>query len=137
MKEIKRFGDADRKKTSGIESVVRAFSTALTPWNESDSPLADEVDKWGSDWLSDDVARIWAIRGNERLEAVVCPSAYEGLAAEVVVSVSSPEGDMRLDGWMLAILVAELRRQGLDGEVGYTDNMRGSLAVALPEGSAS
>lgn len=137
MKELKRIGDADQKRVSAIERVARAFSAALTPWNESDSPLAEGVDKWGSDWLSDDVARIWATRGGERLVAIVCPSSYGDFAAEVVVSGSSAECDTGLGSWVLASLVAELRRQGLEGEIGYADCMRGALAVALPEGADS
>ena len=137
MKELKRLGDADLEKVSAAGRVARAFSMALTPWGGSDSPLADEVDGWGSDWLSDDVVRIWATRGDERLEAIVCPSFYGDLAAEVVVSISSPDCDMELDSWVLAALVAELRRQGLEGEIGYADCMRGTLAVALPEGADS
>ena len=133
MKELKRLGDADQKRVSAVERVARAFSATLTPWDESDSSLAEGVDKWGSDWLSDDVVEIWATRGDERLGAIVCPSSYEGFAAEVVVSISSTACDMKLDSWVLAALVAELHRQGLEGEIGYADCMRGTLAVALPE----
>lgn len=133
MKELKRLGDANRERVSAVERVTRAFSATLTPWGESDSALAEGVSRWGREWLSDDVARIWAVRDDERLEAIVCPSAYEGYAAEVAISISSSECDMALDSWVLAALVVELRRQGLEGEVGYADSMRGALAVALPE----
>lgn len=133
MRELKHLGDADSERVSAIEHVARAFAAALTPLEGSDSPLADGVDEWDSSWLSDDVAKIWTIRGDERLEAIVFPSAYVGYAAEVVISISSTECDMSLDSWVLASLVAELRRQGLEGEIGYADCMRGALAVALPE----
>lgn len=137
MKELKHLGDAEREKVSAIERVAHAFSMALTPWNGSDSPLADGVDEWGSDWLSDDFVKVWATRRDERLEAIVCPSSYEDFAAEAVISISSTDCDMKLDSWVLAALVAELRRQGLEGEIGYADSMRGTLAVALPEGADS
>lgn len=137
MKEFKRLGDADREKVSAVERVAHAFSMALTPQNESDSSLADGVDNWGSEWLSDGVVKVWATRGDETLVAIVCPSVYRGLAAEVAVSVLSDECDMKLNPWVLAALVAELRRRGLEGEVGYADCMRGTLAVALPEGADS
>ena len=133
MKELKHLGDADQEKVSAIEHVARAFTAALTPQGGSDSSLAGGVDEWGSSWLSDDVVKIWATRGDEHLEAIVCPSAYGGYAAEVVISISSTECDMRLDSWVLVSLIAELRRQGLEGEIGYADCMRGTLAVALPE----
>ena len=132
MKELKRLGDADRERVLAIERVARAFSTALTPWCGSDSPLAEGVGEWDRQWLSDDVIRIWAVRGDERLEAIVCPSLHGDFAAEVAISLSSAECDMSLDSWTLAAIVAELRRQGLEGEIGYTDSMRGTLAVALP-----
>ena len=133
MRELKHLGDADPEEVSAIEHVARAFTAALTPQGGGDSPLADGVDEWGSTWLSDDVVKIWATRGDERLEAIVCPSAYRGYAAEVAVSTSSAECDMSLGSWVLASLVAELRRQGLEGEIGYADRMRGTLAVTLPE----
>lgn len=137
MRELKRLGDADQERVSAIERVVHAFSMALTPWNESSSPFAEGVVEWDWGWLSDDVAEIWAVRGDERLEAIVCPSLYEGFAAEVVISLSSSECDMALDSWTFAALVAVLRRQGLEGEIGYADSVRGTLAVALPEGADS
>ena len=137
MEELKQLGDADQARVSAIEQVTRTFFAALTPGGGSDSPLADGVDEWDERWLSDDVVRIWATRGDERLEAIVCPSAYEGFAAEVVVSISSPECDMVMDSWTLAALVAELRHQGLEGKIGYADFMRGTLAVTLPEGADS
>lgn len=137
MRELKHFGDANRERVAAIERVARAFSAALTPQGEGDSPLAVEVDEWDVEWLSDDVSRVWATRRDERLEAIICPSAYEGFAAEVVISISSTECGMALDSWVLAALVAELRRQGLEGEIGYADYMRGALAVALPEGADS
>ena len=137
MKELKHLGDADQGKVSAIERVARVLAEALTPQNGSDSPLADGVDEWDRRWLSDDVFKIWATRDDERLEAIVCPSAYEGYAAEIAISISSTECDMSLDSWGLAGLVAELRRQGLEGEIGYADCMRGTLAVALSEEAAS
>ena len=137
MKELKRLGAADQEKVSAVERVAHAFSMALTPWGGSDSSLADGTDEWDRNWLSDDVVRIWATRGDERLEAIVCPSAYEGFAAEVVVSISSSECGMAMDSWTLAALVAELRRQGVEGEIGYADCMRGTLAITLPEGADS
>lgn len=133
MKDLKHLGDADQEKVSAIERVARAFTAALTPQGQGDSPLADGLDEWDISWLSDDVVKIWATRGDERLEVIVCPSAYEDCAAEAVISISSTECDMRLDSLCLAALVAELRRQGLEGEIGYADCMRGTLAVALPE----
>lgn len=137
MRELKHLGDADQRKVFAIERVVGAFSAALTPRDENNSPLADGVDKWSTEWMSDDVARIWVSRDDERLDVIVCPSAYEGFAAEIAISISSPECDMALDSWTLAALVAELRRQGLEGEIGYADCMRGTLAVALPKGADS
>lgn len=134
MKELEHVGSADQEKVSAVERVFHAFFAALTPRDGGDnSPLADGVDEWGGGWLSDDVARVWAIRGDERLEAVVCPSTYEGLAAEIAISISSSECSMELDSWTLAALVAELRRQGLEGDIGYADCMKGALAVVLPE----
>ena len=133
MKELKHLGDADQEKVSAIERVARVLAATLTPQDGSDSPLADGVDEWDSRWMSDDVVKIWATRGDERLDAIVCQSAYEGYAAEIAISISSTECDMDLDSWTLAALVAELRRQGLEGEVGYADCMKGALAVALPE----
>lgn len=133
MEELRCLGDADSERVSAIEHVARAFTAALTPQGGGDSPLADGVDEWDNSWLSDDVVKIWATRGDERLEVIVCPSAYEGYAAEAVVSISSAECDMGLDSWTLASLVAELRRQGLEGEIGYADCVRGALAVALSE----
>lgn len=137
MEELKHLGDADRERVSAIERVARAFAAALTPRGGSDSPLADGVDKWDESWLSDDVVRIWAVRGSERLDVIVCPSAYGDYAAEIAISISSAECDIELDSWLLASLVAELRRQGLEGEIGYADYMQGTLAVALPEGADS
>lgn len=133
MRELKHLGEADHGRVLAIERVARAFTAVLTPQDGSDGPLAEGVDQWGSEWLSDDVVKIWATRGDERLEAIVCPSAYGGYAAEAVISISSPECDMALDSWTRAALVAELRLQGLEGEIGYADCMRGTLAVALPE----
>lgn len=133
MRELKHLGDADSERVSATEHVARAFTATLTPWGGSDSPLADGVDEWDKSWLSDDVVKIWATRGDERLEAIFCPSAYEGFAAEVVASISSSECDMLLDSSTLAALVAELRLRGLEGEIGYADCMRGTLAVTLPE----
>lgn len=135
MRELKHLGDADREKVSAVERVAHDLSKALTPWSGSDSLLADGVDEWDRRWLSDGVVSIWATRGDETLKAIVCPSVYRDLAAEVVVSISSTECDMKLDSWVLAALVAELRRQGLKGEIGYTDSMKGTLAVTLPEGA--
>lgn len=133
MKELRNLGDADQEKVLAIGRVFDAFSKALTPQDDGDSPLADGVSEWGSKWLSDDIAKLWAVRGDECLEVIVCPSAYEGFAAEVVVSIYSAECDMMLDSWTLAAFVAELRHQGLKGEVGYADRMKCALAVALPE----
>lgn len=133
MRELRHLGDADQKRVSAVERTVHAFSATLLPQDDGDSSLADGVSEWGSEWLSDDIAKLWAVRDDERLEVIVCPSAYEGFAAEVVVSISSVECDMALDSWTLAALVAELRRQGLEGEVGYADCMKCALAVALPE----
>ena len=137
MKELKHFGDACQERVSAIERVAHAFIEVLIPGRGSDGPFSDGVDEGDSDWLSDDVVKIWAVRDDERLDVIVCPSAYEDYAAEVVVSLSSTECDMRLDSWVLAVLVAELRRQGLEGEIGYADCMRGTLAVALPKGADS
>ena len=133
MKELKHLGDADQAKTSAIEQMAHALSAILTPSGEGGSPLADGLDEWGTRWLSDDIFKIWAVRRDERLEVIVCPSAYEGFVAEVVLSISSTECDMDFDSWALAGLVAELRRQGVEGEIGYADCMRGTLAVALSE----
>lgn len=137
MKELKHLGDADQAKVSAVEDVAHAFSAALTPSGEGGSPLADELDEWGTRWLSDDIFKIWTVRGDERLEVIVCPSAYEDFAAEVVISTSSTECDMDFGSWALAGLVAELRRQGMEGEIGYADCMGRALAVALPEGADS
>ena len=137
MKELKHLGDADQAKVSAIEDVAHAFSATLTPSDEGGSPFADELDGWGNRWLSDDIFKIWTVRGDERLEAIVCPSAYEGFAAEVVLSISSTECDMVLDSYVLHALVAELRRQGVEGKIGYADCMGRTLAVALPKGADS
>lgn len=133
MKELKHLGDACQEKVLAIERVANAFINVLIPGEGSDGPLSDGVDEWDRGWMSDDVVRVWATRGDERLDVIICPSAYEGYAAEVVVSLSSTECDMQLDSWLLAVFVAELRRQGLEGEIGYADCMEGTLAVALPE----